>query len=129
MDVTGVFGPPGTNLTGDSYKATYAFDTTQGYAYASPTLNYNIGGPGIFPHGPYNSPVISASVTISGKTVPIDGSYWGDIRGYNNGYQSLQSHYAEGKAILETSSITANYRTKFQTWVPAQHFLQLLPVR
>jgi hypothetical protein len=43
-DTDGLFGPPGTDLTGDPFKAFFVFDTTLGSTTTSPTENQALGG-------------------------------------------------------------------------------------
>jgi hypothetical protein len=89
-DMTGMFGPAGGDLAGDSYVARYVFDTTRGFTYASATNNYAYGGSG---YG-NASPAVSASVTIAGHSASISGAYASQIFGYNSGGFSEQYHDA-----------------------------------
>ncbi len=81
-DQTGVFGPAGQSLVGDSYEARYLFNTALGLTLSNPTKNYALGGTNFG----VPSPAVSASVTINGVTVTIGGDYIGYIFGSNNGY-------------------------------------------
>jgi hypothetical protein len=90
-DQTGLFGV-GTDLSGDSYTATFVFDPTKGVVYSSSSYNYAFGGD----VNSNASPALYGSVTINGITQAIGvPSYFGSIAGYNDGSKSYQAHDAE----------------------------------
>jgi hypothetical protein len=64
-DQTGVFGPAGTDLIGDSYVAHYVFDTTEGITYSNSIGSGVTGGS----WSGVASPSVSASVTINGHFI------------------------------------------------------------
>jgi PEP-CTERM motif len=104
-DQTGIFGPAGGSLDGDSYVAHYVFDTTQGYTYASPTNNYAYGG------STYenNSPLVSSSVTINGHTANIGGNYEGLIWGLADSAGPAESQQYEYVEYYSESTNTNTY--------------------
>jgi len=70
-DGTGVFGSAGGDLTGDSYTATYVFNTSLGNtALSTPTELILNGGAGAFG---IPTPLVNASLTINGVTVSVPG--------------------------------------------------------
>ena len=90
-DTTGVFGPALTDLTGATLTAQFTFDTSVGSTYSSPTENYAYGGTCCG----YPNPLLSATATINGVSVPISGSYESEIYGYNIGTFSQTADFAE----------------------------------
>src|SRR5262249_33867981 len=78
-DQTGVFGPANTSLTGDTFIATYAFNTDVGVTYSSSTYNYALGGYGSATGQP--SPSLGATITIDGHSVDVTGADFGQIYG------------------------------------------------
>jgi hypothetical protein len=92
IDTLGVFGTAGANLTGSSWVATYTFDTSLGDPYSSSNYNYVHGGSNY--GAAYPSPVLSSMITINGVGRAVDGSYIGEISGYNSGGFSEQYHIA-----------------------------------
>jgi len=75
VDITGMFGPAGTNnIIGASYILTYQFNTALGIPYSSPTKNY------VYCGSAYGvaSPALSTTVTINGISVSSD------LNGYND---------------------------------------------
>jgi hypothetical protein len=100
-DTFGVFGIPGRDLAGQSWVATYTFDTlsSPSYSYSSSYHNYVYGGSS---HENTSSPVLSSMITINGVGKVVVGSYSGFDIGYNNGFHtgnnsgySTQHHIAE----------------------------------
>jgi hypothetical protein len=75
-DQTGVFGPSGSSLDGDSFMVTYVFDPTLGNTYSSSTENYAEGGTYLG----VENPAISATITINSVSVSIVSIFLG----YNN---------------------------------------------
>ena len=110
-DQTGVFGPAGTDLTGDSYVAHYVFDTTLGQTQYGPDYpggsirNYAIGG-GYYGNA---SPGVSASVTINGHSADIGApDYSAAIEGATNELDAYATH-VDGYTSNQTwSNIIAN---------------------
>ena len=91
-DMTGLFGAPGADLTGDSYTAVYVFDTTLGgNTVSSPTENYSYGGSG----SNDASPSLGSFIAINGHTETVSGQYFGQIEGVNVGSYSEQLHSTE----------------------------------
>jgi hypothetical protein len=92
FDRPGLFGAPRRELDGDSYVARYRFDTSLGRTFSSLLeRNFAVGGTALG----ITSPALSSTVTVNGITQPIlTGNYYGQILGYNNGFNSEQSHRA-----------------------------------
>ena len=94
-DASGYFGPAGgfNNLVGDTYEASFVFNTALGTTYSSATNNYAYGGSYIG----VATPVVSAIVTVNGQSVNITGAYKGVIYGENFGpsMSDMQLHEAE----------------------------------
>jgi hypothetical protein len=67
-DATGLFGPAGTALGGESYQLTYTFDTSKGALVPHPNGTELSGGPGSIG---YSSPGM-AVLTINGRSVAIN---------------------------------------------------------
>jgi hypothetical protein len=105
-DGSGLFGLTGANLAGQAYSTEYAFDTSLGETYSTSTQNYAYGGSAYASDGaPYStSPSLGASLTISGQTVSIAGTYASEIYGYNSGSSSETYAIAE-----DASSYFYNY--------------------
>jgi hypothetical protein len=72
-DTDGLFGPPGTDLTGDPFKAFFVFDTTLGSTTTSPTENQALGGTVLS----LPSPSLSAALTINGHSFDVSGFFFG----------------------------------------------------
>jgi hypothetical protein len=89
FDTSGVFGPPGTDLTNDPYTASYLFDTT----FAGSTPTYNVAYGGTIISVPNASPSLGATLTINGRSFSIMGDYFSQILGYNDGVYSLAYHH------------------------------------
>ena len=97
-DKTGVFGPAGADLSGDSYVANYVFNTALGIITNEPGWQGAQGGSFFSPTNPAGpnfaaSPLVSASVTINGHSVNIGGSYISEIAGGPGG--GGEAAYAE----------------------------------
>jgi hypothetical protein len=119
-DLQGLFGAQGAALTGSVYQANYVFDVTFGLnnfqciscQSGLGTMNYIFGGA---KYGPPHevSPLISASITIGGATVPVAGTYFSQIFGQNNGDPdglTEQAHEAyAGATGLALSSEIQNF--------------------
>jgi hypothetical protein len=72
-DVSGLFGPSGTNLAGDAYAVTFLFDTTRGTSQFTQT-NYFVEGSPVW--GTV-SPALEVVVTINGHSVSFTAPYLG----------------------------------------------------
>jgi PEP-CTERM motif len=110
-DITGVFGPAGGSLDGDSFTFTYVFDPTLGATYSSSTENYAYGG-SLYGSA---SPALSAVVTINRVTASIGvPSYFAQILGENNGsyseqYASAQNYSDIGAVYINSSLYSSIY--------------------
>ncbi len=91
VDTGGYFG--GGDLTGDTYVAQYAFDTSYGISETNTGGTVLGGGPGYgFTTLPgLASPSLGASLTINGATVSIVGAYGAAVYAETGGplYQAL----------------------------------------
>jgi hypothetical protein len=97
-DLTGtLFDNGGSVQVGDTYVATFVFDTALGNTFSSATQNYAIGGTSVS----QPTPALSAQVTINGVTVSIDPSYASDIQGQNDGSTARQFHSAQDYRPLD----------------------------
>jgi PEP-CTERM motif len=109
-DQTGVFGPAGADLAGDSYVAHYVFDTALGVITKEPGWKGAQGGNFFSPTNPAGpdfaaSPLVSASVTINGHSVNIGGGYDDSISG---GPSIGEAAYAVGLYSESWDSINPN---------------------
>jgi hypothetical protein len=86
-DLSGVFGVPGRSLAGDTYVATFLFDTTRGNSQSSPTSNEVSGGSAF---GTL-SPVLEVVVEVNGYRASFPAPYLGLIGGSNDGVSSSQN--------------------------------------
>jgi hypothetical protein len=76
VDSSGIFG--GGNLTGDTFTASITFDTSRNsIATITPTSVSFAGGTGV--NNTFDSPVVSASLTIAGHTADIGGQFRGAL--------------------------------------------------
>ena len=75
-DYIGLFGPPGADLTGDAFTATFAMDTSKGNSLFTPTETLIEGGT-VYS---IDSPMIWASLQINGKTETISGEGNGAVQ-------------------------------------------------
>jgi hypothetical protein len=109
-DVTGVFGTPGADLTGDAFVAQYLIDPTLGNQSSGPIFNQAQGGATLG----VASPIISANVTINGTTFDMGGpASFGQVFGRNNGSsESEQIHQYEYNPLIgniQYSEAITNY--------------------
>jgi len=101
-DAQGLFGPAGASLVGDTYTASYVFDTSLGgsvYDMNTPT-NLTMYGGADFPGT--TSPALSASLTINGRTLSFgpagtDGGMM--LCGFPLGCSGASNSYDEVYAI------------------------------
>ena len=94
-------GPPGADLTGDAFVATFNMDTSKGSNLSTPLENY-INGGAIYG---LESPMIQATLEIKGKSATIDGGYNGSVQAFLGypGIANQQSHVvadAAGNTLL-----------------------------
>ena len=117
-DKTGLFGQPTSDLRG-SYVATYVYGSRDIVRY--PGLNSLTGGTGSFGSKP--SPTVSASFTLNGKTISINGDFSSQYFAYNNGSFSQQSHFAEDKntqnGIIQEFVISSSLYDSFHPSLPS----------
>jgi hypothetical protein len=78
-DMTGIFGAPGADLSGDPYSTVYLFDTTLG------TTTTNAAEIAIFGGAVFGtaSPSLGAVLTINGHPFSISGQASATIEGFN----------------------------------------------
>jgi hypothetical protein len=78
VDPGGIFGG-GIDLTGDTFTATITFDTSRNsITTITPTSVSFVGGTGVN-NGTFDSPVVSASLTIAGHKADIGGQFRGAL--------------------------------------------------
>jgi hypothetical protein len=77
IDQTGIFGQPGANLVGDTFKILWTVNTNCACSVNYP--DYVVGGP----IDGTASPIISAVLTINGASVIYGPGEYGVIQGYN----------------------------------------------
>jgi PEP-CTERM motif len=107
-DVTGVFGfPDNTDIGGQSYTATYVFNTALGDVFSSPSTNFAKGGT---LYG-FVSPALRATLTINGVTVSIGvPNYNAQIYGQNEGTTSAEQAVAQNmEGVAGIGVYTYNY--------------------
>jgi hypothetical protein len=106
-DYLGLFGPVGADLSGDSVKVVYVFDTSLGIISSSSTGVSTYGG------SEYSvpSPSLSAMITINAQSVSFVGSFSSVIRGGNDGTgitdanQAVSLSNASGIIALSTQLV------------------------
>jgi PEP-CTERM motif len=110
-DQTGVFGPAGADLTGDSYVAHYVFDTTLGYTQSGPDYvggpirNYAIGGS----YYGNASPGVSASVTINGHSADIGTpNYSAEIYGDDFQQAAYATRVTDYGTLITSNQVWSN---------------------
>ena len=118
FDRSGLFGAPRRDLDGDSYVARYTFDASLGRTFSTPERNFAVGGSTLG----ITSPALSSTVTVNGITQAIlTGNYYGQILGYNNGFNSEQSHRAwfqNSAGKVHTSNDNLNYIRNYDGSLP-----------
>jgi uncharacterized Zn-binding protein involved in type VI secretion len=73
FDTAGLFGAPMTDLTGDHILAVFVFDTSLGTRVTDPGVSdFVFGGT----QAGVASPLVSATVTINGKSVAMGGDFF-----------------------------------------------------
>jgi len=104
-DGVGLFGPAGASLAGDSFTARFRFNLTAG-AHLQGTVfgPFNDGVPGD-PVG--GSPLVSASLTINGRTTPVYGGGWSQITAtpdccFSLSIQAAPSEPLQGTVAMDT---------------------------
>ena len=99
--------------------ARYTFDTSLGRTFSSLERNFAVGGSTLG----ITSPALSSTVTVNGITQAIlTGNYYGQILGYNNGFNSEQSHRAwfqNSAGNVSTSNDNLNYIRNYDGSLPA----------
>jgi hypothetical protein len=78
IDTGGHFGSPGI-LNGSSFSGYLIFDTSLGNVTTFAGGVHSLGGSKLSINPPAASPILSASLTINGHTVALDGSYLGYV--------------------------------------------------
>lgn len=112
FDQTGIFGTPNGNLAGLAYTAVYTIDdaTPGALVLSAPTVSAIYGGTA---NGNRPTPT-SATLTISGHTVSIDGSYKGETE--------LIRPAGFTRETLKNVALTVNYNDNFS--VETSRFLR-----
>lgn len=109
FDQTGIFAAPGSDLTGYSWVATFAYDTTLAGDRDTDGVNYDYSYGGLSYGSPGMSPIISASITINGVTRSVAGTYAGSLYTTTSSYVQ---HFAQDYSydgITETSNYIYTY--------------------
>lgn len=89
IDWRGYFSQVGSDLAGSRYVARYMFDTARSRLVTSATSNLALGG---VLASDTDSPSLTTSFTINGRSIAFAGSHYGLIRGANDGTASSQQH-------------------------------------
>jgi hypothetical protein len=111
IDTLGLFGAPGSDLSGRQYTANYLFDVAFGlnnyYVEVNTATQQWIYG------GPYYSntlsPSLGATFNIGGTSVSINGSSYSEIRGFNYGGTNGQTARTDYAVDSPGSSYVQNY--------------------
>jgi hypothetical protein len=82
IDVLGRFGSPGASLVGDSYILVYTATVPCVNCFQSFSPNNNSESGGTFRENT-ESPLLSATISINGKSVTIGGSFYGVFSAIN----------------------------------------------
>lgn len=92
-DQTGVFGEADTSLDGLSYLLTFIYDTALGNRNTLPGYYDEVSGGEVYSAS--TDPILSAKLTINGKSFSVDGSYQGfaGVQSDNSSYSNYY-HYA-----------------------------------
>jgi hypothetical protein len=105
QDGIGLFGPAGASLAGDSFTARFRFNLSAG-AHLEGTVfgPFNDGVPGD-PAG--GSPLVSASLTINGRTTPMYGGGWSQVTAtpdccFSLSVQAAPSEPLQGTMAMDT---------------------------
>lgn len=105
QDQYGYFGTAGVNtLVGDSYTASYIFDTSLGSTFSSAKNSSVAGGTSIG----NISPLVSANIVINGKSAILRGTYNAQL-----GADALDTPAEEFVNTLDYANSSNNYT---QTW-------------
>jgi hypothetical protein len=104
-DSGGVFGQAGS-LSGESFTASYVFDTGIGNTATSPTENFVFGGTSFSVPSPLIDPAV---LTIGGVSINISGNKVGEIQGINQGAgafsEQLHSAWDTNGSVVENSIV------------------------
>lgn len=124
FDALGLFGPVNSSLSGDYLKLVYTLDTSLGVpAPCGPMCVAIIGGDG-FP-APGISIPLTANLTINGKTVEFDGSYFSaDEIAQNTSCSGVSCSFFE-QNIYDDNGADTRVVTNAQSTNPTQFPLSL----
>jgi hypothetical protein len=111
LDVTGVFGPAGSDLTGDGYVATYAFDTSIGQIFDTPVYKNVVGGPISFVFQP--TPSLGSVITINNHSFTIEGTAFGNLYAQTGNGSTKIYHDARAYQIID--SVTNMYNISWNS--------------
>jgi hypothetical protein len=109
LDVTGVFGPAGTDLTGDGYVASYVFDTSIGRTFDTPIYKNVVGGPISFVFQP--TPSSGSVIAINNHSFTIEGTAFGNLYASSgvNGTATAIYHDARDYQIIDSATTMYNF--------------------
>lgn len=105
-DMSGVFGAPGSDLTGYGWVTKYTFDKMLG-GTLSPSSNGEVSSGGVVLGN--GSPIITSSVTINGLTLTITGAAFGSVETYTEPFVQHYSLEQFESSSLSISLFTHNY--------------------
>ncbi|HEX4179366.1 MAG TPA: PEPxxWA-CTERM sorting domain-containing protein [Caulobacteraceae bacterium] len=116
MDVPGIFGTPGADLTGDKITAVFIFDTALGTRTTVPGVSDSlIGGSAAIP--PSITPLVDATITVNnGKPVSIGGELGASVTteaGLFNFALATQDNADFVSASVETADAPASLDIPF----------------
>jgi hypothetical protein len=111
LDVTGVFGPTNTDLTGDGYVANYIFDTGIGQIFDTPIYKNVVGGPISFVFQP--TPSLGSVITINNHSFTIAGTAFGNLYAQTENGSTKIYHDARDYQVID--SVTAMYNIFWNT--------------
>ena len=102
-DQTGIFGAANASLGGMAYTAVYTTDdaTPGALAVSFPTVSFIAGGT----YNSHRPTPTTATLTVNGHTVSIDGSYRGEV--------ALYRPFADTREVFETLSQELKYSDDF----------------
>jgi hypothetical protein len=118
FDTAGLFGAPMTDLTGDHVLAVFVFDTSLGTRITDPGVSDDLFG-GTEADVP--SPLVSATITINGKSLPMGGDLFAvaqTIAGQSNSVSTAPDAADDITVITFDTDAPASLDTPFKPHGP-----------